>query len=104
MLALDRRPACVVTRRAFDPDRRGTDSRARPRKAAASTPLARGRLGPNSPGRATDGRHMRVVSGIQATGNLHLGNYLGCDQAVGGDAGSMRRTARLLLPRRSPCA
>jgi tryptophanyl-tRNA synthetase len=42
---------------------------------------------------------MRVVSGIQPTGNLHLGNYLGRDPALGADAG---RGGMLLLPGRSP--
>jgi tryptophanyl-tRNA synthetase len=32
---------------------------------------------------------MRVVSGIQTTGNLHLGNYLGAIKQVGRDAGRM---------------
>ena len=31
--------------------------------------------------------NMRVVSGIQPTGDLHLGNLLGRDLALGADAG-----------------
>ena len=44
---------------------------------------------------------MRVVSGIQPTGNLHLGNYLGAIRN-----GSRCRTRREVpvLPRRSPRA